>query len=235
MKRIIRWLSPVIMITSFSVLGQEVPESQAGQPSPEEPALEVQEIKYVTDNLLLSLYKQSNSNSTALKLLSSGDKLGILSKSGPYSRVKTEDGLIGWVKNGFLVDTPTASLLLDQEIKKNEALKSQLEKLSDSKKLVENYEETINTMKSDLDQRSQQLDRVNESLQQMGDENTELEQQIVRLQEEGIELSELILLVKQYWYVAALIILLVFFVGLVTGRGMVEAQVRRRFQGVKVW
>lgn len=236
MKRTSCWIFLLFTIFTFPVVAQEndLETTDIAPPKAAETE-EVQEVKYVTDKLRLSLYSSASSNSNTLKLLSSGDELDVLARKGPYSRVRTSEGLIGWVKNGFLVSTPTDSLLLIDEQKKNEILTQQLEQYADTQKLVQDYENTINLMKSDNEETLQQLQQSNEAQQQLDEKNAQLEQKIKAMQRDSFQLSDIILLLKQYWYAVAILVLSLFLVGFVTGRVMVEAQVKRRFQGVKVW
>ena len=234
MKRKNHWLGLICLVASFSVTGQENAD-QESEISETTPELEVQEVKYVTDKLRLSVYKRADDKSGSLKLLSSGDALDVLGKRGPYSRVRTKDGIIGWVKNGFLLSTPTDSIQLVEEKKKNEILKQQLEQYADTRKLVEDYENTISQMNTDIQNTAQQLSEKSHMVEQLNQEKSDLLAQLESMQEDAYKLSDIIIILKQYWYGAAIIVLLLFLFGYVTGRVLVEAQVRKRFQGVKVW
>ncbi len=102
--------------------------------------------QYVTDQLRLSLYQDANSQSKVLKLLQSGDALLIDEIRGPYALVTAPDGTRGWVKRGFLVTSPTANLLLREEREKNASLFEEIEKLSNSKAIVDTYEKDMDEM-----------------------------------------------------------------------------------------
>jgi SH3 domain protein len=208
------------LLCSFHVLAQEQ---------------EVQEVKYVTDQLRLSLYKQASDKSGSIKLLVSGDVLDVLEKQGPYSKVKTREGDIGWVKNGFLLSTPTASYQLIEEQKKNEILVKQLEQYADSKKLVEDYETTISKISDDFAAAQQALHEAEEQVENLTAQNDDLAQQIDASQQGKLTLNDVLLMLKQYWYFAIAVLVVLFISGFVIGRVLVEAQVKRRFQGVKVW
>jgi len=98
MKKIEYFIYLIIFTLSFSVWGQDA-ASDNNEISEQNLKQEVKERQYVTDKLRLSLYKKADSNSGTLKLLSSGDVLDVLERSGPYSKVITVDGKTGWVKN----------------------------------------------------------------------------------------------------------------------------------------
>ncbi len=220
-------------VVSMSALAQQ---DDSGDALPNE-TVEVQEVMYVTDKLRLSLYKQADSNSALMKLLISGDVLDILEKTGPYSKVRTSDGLIGWVKNGFLVSSKTSNLLLDQEIKKNKELRQQLEKFGDTESLVKDYEDSISRMQADLDALQQQLTQSQAEFQDISKQKQALANQLEAQQskDQGIDLEQLVQLMMQYWYVIAGVVMILLLLGIQIGKVMIESQVRRRFQGVKVW
>ena len=195
----------VLITLSFSVQGQ--------QDSEKKQAKDVKEVQYVTDKLRLSLYKKADGNSSIEKLLISGDKLYVLDKSGAYSKVRTEDGDTGWVKNGFLLSDPTDSYLLIEEQKKNAILSSQLNKYSDTQKIVEDYENTIEKMNQDTDSTLQEMTQVKNELEQYRIDNSELQQQLDGFKNEQISLSEAFTVIQSYWYAVLGSLLVFLFIG----------------------
>ncbi|MBC8212563.1 MAG: TIGR04211 family SH3 domain-containing protein [Gammaproteobacteria bacterium] len=198
---------------------------------------DIKETQYVTDKLRLSLYKRADGNSGILRLLVSGDVLYVLDKTGPYSKVRTVEGETGWVKNGFLVSTPTDSFLLIEEQKKNEILVSQLEKYADTQKIVEDYENTIEKMNQDSESTLQELALLKTELEKFTISNSELQQQldVITKDPEQISWRDILPLAQHYWYAGLAGILLLVLVGFLLGKKIIEAQIRRRFQGIKVW
>ena len=196
---------------------------------------EVQEQKYVTDKLRLSLYESSNDKSKVIKLLVSGDELDIFELSGPYARVRTREGDIGWVKNGFLVSTPPATFLLTEEQEKNRILSEQLEKYANTRKLVEDYENTIEKITGDYETADGELKESRERLETLISENNELKQEIAQSQQQHLSLSDILYLLKTYWYLLLIAVVLLLSLGFIVGMKLIEAQVRRKFHGIKVW
>ena len=196
---------------------------------------EVQERKYVTDKLRLSLYESSTDKSKVLKLLVSGDVLDIFEISGPYAKVRTKDGDIGWVKNGFLVSTPTATFKLTEEQEKNRILSEQLEKYANTRKLVEDYENTIEKIMEDYETADEELKQARERLETLTSENSELRQEISESQQQNLSLSDILYLLKTYWYLILIAAVLLLTLGFIVGMKLIEAQVRRKFHGIKVW
>jgi SH3 domain protein len=232
MKKISHWVLVVCSLVSLSVAAEEAaPLGQTAAAQDED----VKEIKYVTDKLRLSLYKSASGSGSTLKLLTSGDALKILELSGNYAKVRTDEGLVGWVKSGFLVSEPTASFQLIEEQKKNEILVNQLERYSDTQKLVKDYESTISLMQSDQSKMSDQLESVKQELEQEQQTISELEQRLEQEQQGVMSIYDVIKILEEYWYLVAAALISFLIVGFIAGKKMVEAQVKRRFQGMKVW
>lgn len=232
MKKTGRFICLLIYILSIPGWGQETD----GVETEQEPQQEVKEVKYVTDKLRLSLYKKADSNSGTIKLLVSGDVLDVLDRSGPFSKVRTSEGETGWVKNGFLLSEPTASFLLIEEQKKNEKLLQNLEKFSNTQKIVDDYENTILKMNQDSDLIQQELTTVKQELDQATEKNTDLQNEldVYTGNNNHISWREIVNIMLQYWYVISVSLLVLFLVGFIFGKHVVEKRIRKRFQGVRV-
>jgi SH3 domain protein len=63
---------------------------------------------YVTDELRLGLYDGEQTTGRPFQTLLSGAKLDVLERALMTVRVRTEDGVEGWVKTAYLVDTEPA-------------------------------------------------------------------------------------------------------------------------------
>jgi len=232
MKKITGLLFLLLMTSGFLVHGQQLADEEK-----DKMASDVKETQYVTDKLRLSLYKKADGNSGILRLLISGDVLYVLDKSGPYSKVRTVDGETGWVKNGFLVSTPTDSFLLIEEQKKNQILASQLEKYSDTQRIVEDYENTIEKMNQDNEATLQELEQLKKNLDQFSLSNTDLQQQLDEFKKDPDQISwkDALPVAQHYWYAAIGAVLLLLLIGFLLGKRLIEAQIRKRFQGIKIW
>jgi SH3 domain protein len=225
----------LLILLNFPVWSEEGTEPQDIPAAAAEPE-EVQEVKYVTDKLRLSLYKQADSASGTIKLLVSGDKLDVLGRSGPYSRVRTLQGETGWVKNGFLVSSPTASNLLQDMEKQIEQLKADLEKYSDSQKVVQQYEQRLQQLQQEKQILAQELQDSQIASEELLQQKQQLGQELDRLQsrDNSLDPQMVLQIAIQYWYVVLAMLLIMFVIGLFIGRKIIEARINRRFQGVKV-
>jgi len=192
--------------------------------------------QYVTDQLRLSLYAQANSASQVIKLLQSGDILEIEQVQGPYALVNTPNGTRGWVKRGFLVTKPTSNLLLAEERQKNQSLVAELEKLNNSKVVIDQYEK-------DMDRLVEQVGALEMEKQKANDEIAELKLEIEAKQIEIDRKDEtsapaiLVLwdTVRNHWPIVSPLLLVVILLTYLVSKQIVEARIRSKFHGIKIW
>ena len=192
--------------------------------------------QYVTDQLRLSLYSHADSRSDVVKLLQSGDLLEIEQIQGPYALVTTAEGTRGWVKRGFLVTEPTSNLLLQEERKKTEELSAEIEKLSNAKLVIDQYEK-------DMNQLVEKIDQLETEKQQAGDSIAQLEQQLEEKQRELDRKDEdsapaLLVLMDtfvKYWKILVPILLVIVLLSYLVSKEIVEARIRAKFHGIKIW
>lgn len=191
---------------------------------------------YVTDELRLSMYSNANDNSQVLKLLQSGDSVDIEQIQGPYALVLGPGGTRGWVKRGFLVTEPTSNLLLAEEKQKTAQLAAEIEKLANSKTVIEQYE-------TDMDAMAARLASIENEKQQAQAAIAALEQQIEAKQREldaryeGGFAAWLTLrdTASHYWpYLLPIVALIVLLTSLIS-KTIVESRIKARFQGIKIW
>jgi SH3 domain protein len=125
------------------------------------------EMLYVTDQLRLSLYPNANDRSKALEYLASGDKLGVLEIEGNYALVIAPTGRRGWVKRGFLLPQPTSKLLLKAEKKINQDLRLEIDKLSNSKIVIDQYERDMDELTKNLKFERKAKENAEEMMEEM--------------------------------------------------------------------
>jgi SH3 domain protein len=86
--------------------------------------LSAAEIRYVSDQLTLKMYKDS-ALSKIMPPLKSGDRLEVLKHDDGYAQVKKEDGSVGWIKGKHLVEEKPAVLRLIDVQKELDDLRSE--------------------------------------------------------------------------------------------------------------
>lgn len=192
--------------------------------------------QYVTDQLRLSLYAQASSSSQVVKLLQSGDLLEIEQIQGPYALVTTPDGTRGWVKRGFLVTKPTSNLLYEQEQKKTEELTAEIEKLGNSKVVIDQYEKDMDKLVEQVDALETEKQKANEAI---GDLEQKLEDKQAELDRKDEDSAPALLVLmdtaKKYWQIIAPIILVIILLTYLVSKQIVEARIKSKFHGIKVW
>jgi len=227
----------VIMMVLLTPLALQAQEAEAEAVVSEE---EIRDILYVTDRLRLSVYPQADSKSGTLQLLNSGDKLSILQISGNYALAITPNGKQGWVKRGFLVSEPTATLLLVEEKKKNEQLSADIEKLGNSKLVIDQYEkdmdvltENLQALKIENDQASNTITELNQAAQ----EKAEIQAAKDALLESNVALPMIVLMTTatSFWQYLVPVAVLFILAGFLIGKLLTESRIRRRFHGIKIW
>ena len=191
---------------------------------------------YVTDQLRLSLYERPTDRSDSIKLLSSGDILLIEEITGAYALVTTADGSKGWVKRGFLVKDPTANLLLLEEREKVANLESEIDKLSNSKAVVDQYEKDLNSMASKLtaleDANSASKESIAELEQEIENKQAEIDR---REDDNAAAIEQLLDTAKTYWKIILPVVLLIMLLTFLISKVIVESRIKRKFHGIKIW
>jgi SH3 domain protein len=225
------------MIALLTPLSLQAQEAEAEAVVSEE---KIRDILYVTDRLRLSVYPQADSKSGTLQLLNSGDKLAILQISGNYALVITPNGKQGWVKRGFLVSEPTANLLLEEEKKKNEQLSGDIEKLGNSKLVIDQYEkdmdaltENIQALKIENDQASNTITELKQAAQEKAE--IQAAKDALLNSNEALPMMVLKTTAISYWQYLVPIAVLFILAGFLLGKLFTESRIRRRFHGIKIW
>jgi SH3 domain protein len=139
------------------------------------------ETRYVTDVLQLSLYEEIDSKGKLLQRLNSGTELELLETSGFYARVRTQDGVEGWTKAGFLITEKPARAQLEELENRNSALQQQLDKshqaLEAAKAELAKVMDNEGKAYTELTERLQKAEEVATTVESLQRENTALRQQ----------------------------------------------------------
>jgi SH3 domain protein len=192
--------------------------------------------QYVTDQLRLSLYNQPSSSSGVIKLLQSGDVLEIEQIQGPYAFVTAPDGTKGWVKRGFLVAKPTATILLLEEQKKSAELAAEIEKLANSKLVIDQYEKDMDKLVGQVDALEAEKQLANEAIADLQEEVEAKQAEIDRRDEDSAPpLLVLMDTFKKYWQYLVPVVLVIILLSYLVSKQIVEARIKSKFHGIKIW
>ncbi len=108
---------------------------------------------YVSDDLVLGVYADQNSQSTRLTTLHSGAGVETLGVSGEFTQVRLADGTTGWVKSAFLVThEPAAARVkeLEDELSRTRATPAELAEAAAHSE-VEQLKGQLAAVQSELD------------------------------------------------------------------------------------
>ncbi len=208
----------------------------AGPLAAQEASNEDRDRQYVTDQLRLSLYEGPDSSTRVIKLLQSGDVLEIEQISGAYALVTDPDGTRGWVKRGFLVTEPTSNLLLLDEQQKVRDLEAEIEKLANSKIIIDQYEKDMDAMVEKIDAlelaKQQAQERIAALQREIEAKQAELERKQADTTPPWIVLRNTFL---NHWQYIVPLILLIIVLSYLVSKQIVEARIKSKFHGIKVW
>jgi len=185
------------------------------------------ETRYVTDELQLSLYEESNSQGQLLQRLNSGTELELLDLQGMYARVRTKEGVEGWTKAGFLIsDKPARAQLLDLR-QENDELQGKLEQsqqqLEASRAELEKIRENQGDAYGELTERLNQAEQVAATVDQLRQENMEFRGRL-----NGDQLQ-----IPLNWGLIACAVTLV--LGMIAGIALFDYLSRRRHGGYRIY
>ena len=132
--------------------------------------------------------------------------------------------------------SPTSNLLLREEREKNASLFDEIEKLSNSKTIVDTYEK-------DMDEMAAAMERLRNDQQQAEDTIDRLQQEVLDKQLEIDQKSEnnepavqiLWETLRQYWEIIVPVLLALLLLCFLISKKMVESRIKARFHGIKIW
>jgi SH3 domain protein len=117
---------------------------------------------YISDKVYVPVRKgQGNQFAILHKGLPSGTKVTLVERDTDWTKITTDEGITGWVRNQFLDEEPPAAIKLVIATQKLEKMTEQLNTLKEEKSLLQkNYEET----RQELKQTDQQARKTAEEL-----------------------------------------------------------------------
>jgi SH3 domain protein len=94
------------------------------------------ETRYVSDRLIVSVRNGTNQDDNVLGHIKTGTAVNVLEEKGRYLRIKTEDGLEGWVQAQYLIsEKPNGRIIED--------LRNEINELNKKIKFLKNEEDTL--------------------------------------------------------------------------------------------
>ena len=85
--------------------------------------------RYVSDRLIISIRDGQDQNAAVLGYLETAAPVEILEEKGDFLRIRTEDGIEGWVRTQYIVSEKPKALIIDNLKNKIETLNKEIETL----------------------------------------------------------------------------------------------------------
>lgn len=114
---------------------------------------------FVGDNLRIGVRPEPGTDTAPVLVISSGAKVEILERGDSYSRIRTEDGTAGWVRNVYLSKEPPAKLIVARLQEKHRQIQREL--LATQEKLAASNSDNL-----ELSRKIQQLESETYELHQ---------------------------------------------------------------------
>lgn len=131
-------------------------------------------VRYVSDQLVITLRAGQGDQYKSLRTLVTGTRLEILEEQGEFARVRIPNGEEGWVRTQYLLDALPA--------------KQQLKEVSDK---LARYEQENRTMREQLNQLKQERTSLQQQADSFGKENKRLADEHARISESAQRPMEL--------------------------------------------
>jgi SH3 domain protein len=119
---------------------------------------------YVSDILRLVVRSDANPQSPSLGVIQTGARLEVLGKKGPYLKIRTERGTLGWVKSDYVMDQPPAQLALaelkTEHAKAEDELKTLRSQVAELETRLEQAHQDIASAQQAAEQASQKASQA---------------------------------------------------------------------------
>jgi len=178
------------------------------------------ETAYVTDILRLGIHRAEDTSDRPFDNLVSGTELEILERLPSFARVRTSTGLEGWVKSAYLVTEKPAQLRVSEVEEELSRLRAEL---AEAKAAALAGEETAEQLTRQMASATSSTDAIQETLARLKQQNDGYEEQLDAYRG-ALPLR---------WVAVALLATLI--AGFASGWWWLDAAIRRRHGGFRVW
>ena len=198
------------------------------------------ETRYVKDVIVIELRAAASSGAERLGYVRTGDRLEVFEVDGDFIRMRTAEGLEGWVFERYTVNEPIAALRLDRALSAMEKAKQDKE---DAQSKVSDLQKELRTLQSEHKQvisEKQKLEQENTRIKEASAHPLELAEANEKMSRElGVANKELEYLRQQNqslengeardWFLIGAGVLVI---GLLVGLFVPNLNLRRRSEWV---
>ena len=114
--------------------------------------------RYVSDRLIISVRDGQDQNAAVLGYLETAAPVEVLEENGDFLRIRTEDGLEGWVRAQYIVSETPKTLIIDN-------LKNEINALNKEIQAIKNKEDsTSNTLSESKKMYREKIEELKEEV-----------------------------------------------------------------------
>jgi len=139
--------------------------------------------RYVSDRLIISVRAGQNNTSDVLGYIKSDTPVDVLEEEGRYLKIKTENGLEGWVNTRYIISEPPKTLTIKDLRNERNRLRGEIETFKN--KTIDSSNQSSPT-KLNYEQKIKELERALKTHQQMASNG---ESELERLKKENVRLK----------------------------------------------
>jgi len=139
--------------------------------------------RYVSDRLIISVRAGQNNTSDILGYIKSDTPVDVLEEEGRYLKIKTENGLEGWVNTRYIISEPPKTLTIKDLRNERNRLRGEIETFKN--KTIDSSNQSSST-KLNYEQKIKELERTLKTHQQMASNG---ESELERLKKENVRLK----------------------------------------------
>ncbi|WP_417542533.1 TIGR04211 family SH3 domain-containing protein [Methylophaga thalassica] len=154
---------------------------------------QAQTTRYVSDKLEITMRNGQGVKFNIRKMLESGTRLEVLETDpAGYSKVRTTDGVEGWVLTRYLTSTPSARDQLEASQKRVANLELEIAKYKEEISSLSNQNSDVDTQNMSLKEKSQRLSKELDDLRRtasnavaLDNENRQLKEKLQEIDHEN--------------------------------------------------
>ncbi len=99
---------------------------------------------YINDNLRVGVRSEPSGRVAPFSVVVTGMKLEVLEQLSDYLKIRTDKGVVGWIKDIYVSDQPPAMMRIETLKIRHRELKQQIQKRDESIKILETANLTLN-------------------------------------------------------------------------------------------
>lgn len=139
--------------------------------------------RYVSDRLIISVRAGQNNTSDVLGYIASDTPVDVLDEEGRYLKIKTKNGLEGWVNAQYIISEPPKTLTIKDLRNEMNRLQGEIDTFKN--KTIDSSNQSSST-KLNYEQKIKELERTLKTHQQMASNR---EGELERLKKENVRLK----------------------------------------------